>query len=159
MTSIADVQAIWLSAVFENSNIIAITENILDYQYTDGSQTEIERLYKLGNDGIGIINFFEYLVDISNERIVEVGGQASPEKEFVVDVRYTKTLDPNGLAESEVKEAIEAVKDTVRIGLGATWSTLNVKTDLVISTQAVTREEVNGSPCVRQIVTFRAFKQ
>ena len=159
MTSIADVQAVWLAEVFQNSAITAITTNILDYQFVDESQAEVEQLYKHDGDGVGEINFFEYLVENPNETIIEVGGQANPEKQFVVDVRYTKALDVAGNAENEIKAAIETIKDTVRTELGATWSTLDVKTALEIITEGITREEVNQTLCVRQVVTFRASKQ
>lgn len=157
--SYSNVRNIWETEIFENDDIIAITENILDYEYSDESQFEVSRLYKLDSQGIGRINFFEYIIEIRSETVIEVNGGAYPEREITVDVRYTKELDTEGEAETDVKEAIETVLSTVKTELGSSWSTLEVRTDPVITIGSVTREEVNQTLCVRQIATFRAFRQ
>ena len=158
MIALADINAVW-ELVFEHQDMLAISESVLDFQYTDESQTEIEALMTMGSDGVGIVNFFEYLVEIRSETVIEMGGAQHPEAEIVVDVRYTKTLDPTGSTEREVKAAIETLRNTVRSELGSAWSALDVRTDPQITIGAVTREEINGALCVRQIATFRAFKQ
>lgn len=155
--ALSDVETVWEN-LFEHEDILAITDKILAYQYTEGSQSEVEGLYKENSEGIGELNFFEYIVEFFQEQVIEVGGQQSPERGVQVEVRYTKQLTPNSNTESEVKAAIETVLDTVRSGLGSDWG-INIRTDSTIAISAVAREPVNEVPCVRQIATFRAYKQ
>lgn len=156
MTSIASVKAVWDQFIFEHADVLAITENIFNYEYTEDSQFEVERLYKHNSDGLGEINFFEYIIDRA-ERVVEVGGVLNPEYQFSVNVRYTKQIDTIGNAEAEVREAIETICNLVRTELGSSWQTLNAKTGLEVIPEAVTRQEINQTNCVRQIVNFTAF--
>lgn len=156
MTSIATVEAVWVSNVFEHADILAITTKILDHEYQDESQTELEELYLEDTEGIGQLNFFEYSIGRA-ERIIEVGGQANPQYQFDVDVQYTKTQDVEGNAPSEVRAAIEILCNTVRSEMGATWGTLNAKTANEIIPEPIKKELVNGTPCYRHAVRFTAF--
>ena len=158
MTSIADVEAVWVSNVFEHADILAITTSILDHEYQADTQTELEELYQEGALGIGELNFFEYEINKS-EAIIEVGGAQAPEYKFDVDVRYTRALDVEGNTQKQVIAAIETLCDTVRTQMGATWGSLNARTALEITPAQITKEEINGTPCYRQSVRFTAFKQ
>lgn len=156
MTAISDVKAVWVDRVFNHADIVEITENAINFEFTDDSQFEIERLYKINSDGLGEPNFFEYIIE-KGERIVEVGGAAAPEYQFTVSVRYTRGQDTAGENEIAVRSAIETLCNVVRTELGTTWDTLNARTALEILPQPVTRETVNQTPCIRQVVQFTAF--
>lgn len=153
MTTIAAVKAVWLSEVFEHTDILAITDKILNYEITQDSEVELSVGYYQTE-----INFFEYLISKS-ERIVEVGGQSSPQYQFDVDVRYTLEQKPGGANYIAVNAAIETLCTVVRTELGATWSTLEVKTANEILPTEITSETINNTKCFRKVVRFTAYKQ
>lgn len=158
MITRAQVEAVWKTSVFEHEDILALTTKILNHEHTDDSNTEIEDLYEMPADGIGEINFFEYEVS-RGEQIIEVGGVSRPEYQLTVEVRYTRNKEIGGVNRRKVLSGIETLCNVVRTQLGSTWGTLDVRTSGEIIPEAITQEEVNNTPCYRQVVRFLAFKQ
>lgn len=152
MTTSAQVAAVWNTAVWQHEDIAGITTKVLNHEYTDDSEFEIDQLSENGE-----LNFFEYVV-VRGERIVEIGGQSNPEYEFQVECRYTRQKDTEGEAHRAVVAAIETLCDTVRTELGASWGSLNVKTGLEVLPEQITSEQVNETACFRQVVRFNSFK-
>lgn len=158
MTSIAQVEAVWISEIFENQELLDISPNVLAYEYQDASNTEIEGLYTEGEDGLGELNFWEYSITRS-ERVAEVGGINNPEFQFDVDIQYTKALRVDGSTQKAVIGAIETLCNLVRSELGSTWSTLQVRIANEVIPEQIKKEDVNGTPCFRQAVRFTAFRE
>lgn len=158
MTSIETVEAVWISEIFENQDLLDISSNVLSFEYQDSSNTELEGLYSDAEDGLGELNFWEYVIT-RKERIVEAGGASRPEYQFDVDVQYTKALRVDGSTQKDVIAAIETLCNLVRTELGSTWGSLYVRISNEVLPEQIKKEEVNGTPCYRQAVRFTAFRE
>lgn len=158
MTSIADVETVWTTSIFENSDFLAISPNVLDHEYQDGSSTEIEGLYTEGENGLGEVNFWEYVITRS-EKVLEIGGAIQPEYQFDVDIRLTKQVRVDGTTQKTVIAAIETLTNLVRTELGSTWGSLYMRLANEVTPEQITKEDVNGAACIRQAVRFTAFRE
>jgi hypothetical protein len=158
MTSIPDVETVWSEKIFQHEDLLAISSNVIDHEYRQDSNAELEELYQEGTDGIGRLNFWEYVITKAEE-VTEVGGQSRPQYQFNVDVQYTLEQDVAGTAQKIVVEAIETLCGLVRSELGGTWSTLDAKIANQVTPEPVQKDEINGTTVLRQAVRFTAFIQ
>jgi hypothetical protein len=158
MTSIATIEAAWTTYIFENADFLAISPNVLDHEYQDGSNTEIERLYTEGENGVGEVNFWEYAIT-RRELIDLAGGASRPEYEFDVDIQYTKQIRVDGTTQKTVIAAIETLTNLVRSELGSTWGSLYMRLANEVIPEQIKKEDVNGAACIRQAVRFTASRQ
>lgn len=113
MTTSASIRAAWLSAVFNNSSITAITDKIYAYDITLESVKEFSKLRYNQQT-----NFFLYLV--SRAQRVRIMGQM--EQIFTVEIRYSKFADVPGVGWAAVADVFETIDSLVSSGLGGSWS-------------------------------------
>lgn len=150
MTSIADLSSAWATTVFNHASVQAITPKALAYEVLDESEVEIGQISHQTE-----INFFEYLVTKSY-RFPLIGNAMIAENLFTVDVRYTREKDTMGAAYLAAQEALEAVLERVRAGLGSQWNGLVDFWTVQEAAPTITQRNVADCECWSWILTFNA---
>ena len=155
MTTSAQVRTNWDTYVFQNADILAITEKAFPYEVTEESEKEVADAYDSTN-----INFFEYVVSLTETNVNQISGSSlSRQQRFLVEVRYTKYAGTDGAAFNEVTDALETLLDTVRDDLGQTWQGLIDFVENPISIEPPRAARFNETDCFRAVARFSALKQ
>ena len=113
MSTSAQVQAAWETAIWENASVLTITDKIFSFDITTLSEREVSRLFFDSE-----VNYFQYTV----RRSEEVKGTQQLEYQFIVDVQYTRKTDVDGDNWAAVRDAFETLISLVRSSLGVSWT-------------------------------------
>jgi hypothetical protein len=153
LSTAAQVETAWTTAILDHATIQAITTNSFTYEVTDGSQAEIDLLAYAQR-----INYIELLVS----RAIgpqELGGAAQAECKFEVEIRYTRqkliegdTL--NGASYAAVSDFFDTVIGLVYSQLGVSWSSTVDFYTHQDGPPKVSEVPVGGVPCWRGSYTF-----
>jgi tRNA U34 5-carboxymethylaminomethyl modifying GTPase MnmE/TrmE len=155
MTTSAEIRTVWDTYVFNNSDILAITDKSYPYELTQESEKEVSSAYTEAD-----INFFEYVVSLEETIENQIGGNSNNrEQRFLVEVRYTKYAGTDGAAFNDVIDTLEALIDVVREDLGSTWQNTVDFVDSPIGGEPPQLQKFNETDCYRAVVRFSAIKQ
>jgi hypothetical protein len=113
LSTSAQVQTAWESAIWQDATILEITDAIFPFDVTTESESETGRLYS-GQE----LNYFQYTIRRSSQ-IVALG---QIEHQFTVDVQYTRQSSPDGDNWQLVRDTFDTLFDLVRDELGASWT-------------------------------------
>lgn len=117
MSTSAQVEAAWASAIWQNATITAITDKVLTFPYTEESEVEVTNLYS-GQE----INAFEVLtnrIQRYGETAATIGGILH--YQFEVDIRYYRAVEPTGANYTATRDTLETLFALVVSELGSTW--------------------------------------
>lgn len=115
MLASSAIQEVWKEKVFCNSEILSLTNVLIEHEIVEDSHKEISSLrYETK------INFFGFRV----LRALEVLNMGKYRLRFFVDVSYTKWADPEGHNYNDVRDGIEKIQEVVFTELGSTWNGL-----------------------------------
>lgn len=115
MLASSEIRDVWKEKVFRNSEILSLTDVLIEHDIVESSHKEISSLrYETK------INFFGFRV----RRALEVLTMGKYRLLFFVDVSYTKWADPDGRNYNEVLDGIEKLQEVALTELGSTWNGL-----------------------------------
>lgn len=116
MTSLSDIRTAWDTYVFNRDAILAFTDRVIFFEWSDTSQTSLDDLYF-----DGYLNFIECVVSKIVRRQVIGGSSTDAEIGFRVDLRYTREFDEDGSNHQAVLDFFEKILTQVSSSLGTTW--------------------------------------
>lgn len=156
MSTSSEVRSNWNTYVFQNSDILAITDKAYPFEVTQESEAEVSQGFTSSE-----INFFEYVVTNSETEFNQFGGGYGNNRQqrFIVEVRYTKYTGTDGSAFNDVIDALETLLDVVREDLGATWQGLVDFVENPITVEQPQQAKFNETDCYRAVARFTAIKQ
>jgi len=115
LTTSAAIEAAWVTSIWNNATILAITNQAHPFEINDQSEYELS-LLAYGSR----INFFEYLVTRATQYPIITGGSGTNQI-FTVDVRYTLEHQADGSSYTDVRDTLETLIDLVNTDLSYTW--------------------------------------
>lgn len=119
MSAPSDIRAAWLTNVFEDGDVLNMTEKIYDYDLTNDSRTERTK-FMYGT----IVSFITYLVLRRPVQRVIGGNSPGGEKvqfEYQVDVNRYLEADVAGANYNQVIDDLVTIESKVISELGKRW--------------------------------------
>ena len=113
MSTAAEVESAWETAIWKSNTIKAITPNYFLYAVTEDSEKEISRMYLDSH-----INSIQALTG----RGFTFGNTKTGQYTFVVEVTYLLWKDPDGDNWTQVRDFYDTLLALIRSALGNTWS-------------------------------------
>lgn len=150
MSTAAQVQAAWKTAVFDHADIQAISTKAYGYAITEDSETELAALFDSQH-----INFFQYLVG----RGQQLGTIGVVNYTYVVEVSYYRAKDPTGANWQAVRDAFDTLFARVQEGLSYTWSNTVDGWQSQQGPAEIVEGTIGVEPCWIGRFTFTGFKQ
>ena len=157
MSTAAQVQAAWVSAIWQHATITAITDKIYGYEVTTASEKEVNNIsFDQG------INFIEHVTTRTPGQR-ELGGQGSALCTFLVEVRYTKEkYKPgdafDGDAFTDVRNFFDTLVGLIESELGSNWDSSVDYFDYPDAGLELIEQEVAGRACWRGIQRFQGVQ-
>ena len=148
MTTSAEIRTALETSVFSRSSLLAITDNVLFYAMTEGSEKELSAIYS-GQQ----INAFQVLVSRAISQMM-TGAELHT---FDVEISYFKAKDTEGQAWVDCLDALDTVIDEVRSQLGNTWNGLIDYWTLTTEAPAVEPRVIDSTEAWRSSVLLQCF--
>lgn len=149
MTSSATIDAAWLTNVWENTSIKAITPNYYQYAITEDSEAEVSKTY-YGAE----INFWQATTTRANRLEIAKGGVY----EYSLVVDYILQKDTTGDAWKDVRNAFETLFSVVQ-AWSHTWGDTVDYWQTQDGPPEISEIDLAGTPCWRGRYNFKAFKE
>jgi len=105
MTSSAQVEAKFLSTVFTHSSLVAITPNVVTYDFIEDSEPELDPISHQGE-----INTFQLLVG----RGEEVAALGRIDLKFTIQIGYYRSKNTFGGNWRAVRDVFDVLNDRIR---------------------------------------------
>ena len=149
MSTTAEVVTAWNDLIWEDTDILAITPNIFNFEFSALSTKEYARLRHEQQ-----VNAFFYTVTRA-ERLRLMGQR---EQKFTVAIEYYKAANVAGTNYPDIHEVFETLDTTIRAELSSNW---NETVDFYRNQEgpvSITLIEIESRPIYRGNYSYIGFK-
>lgn len=149
MTTAAQVRSAWLTNIFQNASITALTDKIYDYDVTLETTKEFSKLRYRQE-----INFMLYLVTVA-QRVMMMGQY---EQAFTVEIRYGKQADVAGTVFKAVADVFETIQTLVQTNLTGSWGSTVDYYRIQNGPPNIVQQEIENIPIWIGTLKYTGFK-
>lgn len=155
MSTAAQVQAAWLTNIWNHATIQAITTQILGYEATDLSESELAAQFEVPSNGISRVNFVQYLVTRTQQFAITNALVYS----YSVKIDYFLSTDVDGTSWGQVRDFFDTVFNLVLSQMHPSWGDTVDYYQPQSGPAEITKTQILTEPCWQGRYIYTATKQ